>query len=102
MRHSTPHAKAPIAPIALQTVTGSLGMLVRLMPPSAATGNRADRATRDQRAGPRALAPGWLAVAKTGERKTNAAPARVARRRSAGPWAELVVSLLPRRSRGRT
>ena len=46
------HASAPIAPIAMQIAGGSLRILAPSMPPSAATGNRADRAMRAQRAGP--------------------------------------------------
>ena len=49
------------------------------------------RARRVQRTGPRAAASGWLTVGKAGERKASAAPARRARSRSAGPWAELVI-----------
>ena len=79
----------------MQIAGGSLRILAPSMPPSAATGNRADRAMRAQRAGPSTADPGWLAVAKTGERKTSPAPASVARRRSAGPWAELVISPWP-------
>ena len=86
-----PHANAPIAPIATQIVAGSLRILVLSMPPSAATGNRIVRAMLAQRSGPRAAAPGWLAVTKTGERKTRTDPAWAARRMSAGPWAELVI-----------
>jgi hypothetical protein len=90
------HVRAPIAPIARQIVAGSRRTLVPSMPPSAATGSLADRAMPAQRTGPRTEAPGWLAVANTGARKASAAPARLARCRSAGPCAELVIRRLQR------
>ena len=85
------HARALIAPIAVHAVIGRRRTLMPSIPPSAATATLADRAMRVQRAAPRVAAPGWLAVAKTGERKTMEAPARRARRRSTGPCAELVI-----------
>lgn len=88
-------ARAPIAPIAWQARLGRRRTVVPSMPPRAATGSRAERASRAQRTGPRATASGWLRVAKAGERKASEAPARRARNRSASPWAELVVK--PRR-----
>jgi hypothetical protein len=49
-----------------------------------------DRAIAFQRSGPRPGAPGWLLVAKAGERNTRSTLARTARRRSATEWAEPV------------
>ena len=93
------HARALIAPIAVHAVIGRRRTLMPSIPPSAATATVADRAMRVQRAAPRVAAPGWLAVAKTGERKTMEAPARRARRRSTGPCAELVMRPWACRSR---
>ncbi len=70
------------------------------MPPRAAAGSFAVRAQRAQRTGPSAAASGWLAVANAGERKANPAPASRARRRSAGPWAELVTRRRRRKTEG--
>jgi len=69
------------------------------IPPSAATGNAAARASRPHRCGPSAAAPGWLRVAKAGDRNARSTLARAARRRSAAPCAELV-SRVPRRRAG--
>ena len=64
-------------------------------PPSARTG-RPRRwpafASAAERTTPRGRAPGWLAVAQTGDRNARSAPPRRARRSSAGPCAELVTS----------
>jgi hypothetical protein len=86
-----------MAPIPRQTRRDRRRMPAPSMPPSAATGTPASRASRFQRSGPRTVAPGWLAVAKIGERNTRSAPALRARRSSIGPWAELLTS--PRRGR---
>src|ERR1700728_3701987 len=83
-------ARAPIAPIAWQARLGRRRIVAPSMPPRAATGSGAQRASRAQRTGPRAFTSGWLRVGKAGERKTSETPARRARNRSAHPWAELV------------
>ena len=60
------------------------------MPPRAATGSPARPARPAQRQAPSAGSPGWLAVAKAGDKKAMVAPLRRARRRSARECAELV------------
>jgi hypothetical protein len=84
------HARAPIAPIPRQSRRGRRRTDNPSIPPRAATARGDLCARTDQRTGPRDDASGWLAVANTGERKARSAPARAARCRSAGPWAELV------------
>ena len=91
------HASAPMAPTARHSTIGSRRTVAWLVPPSAATGIPAARASRDHRAGPRPVASGWLGVGKAGERKARSAPACRARRSSARVWAELVSQ--PRRVR---
>lgn len=66
-------------------------MLAPSMPPNAATGRLAERARCTQRIAPNDGAPGWLGVAKTGERKITSAPARRARCSSIQSCAELVI-----------
>ena len=80
----------PIAPMPWHKPTGSRRAVAPSIPPRAATGIRAVRANRDQRTGPSAPTSGWLEVGYTGDRKARLAPACLARRRSAGPCAELV------------
>lgn len=92
-----PSASAPIAPAALHSVDGRRRTDPPSIPPSAATGMPASRASRDQRSGPSPAASGWLAVGKQGDRNASAAPARRARTRSPPSWAELVTS--PHRGR---
>ncbi len=90
-------ASAPIAPKARQIRRGSRPTLVPSIPPRAAVGRPARRASDVQRAGPRAAPPGWLRVGNAGERNARWAPARRARRNWAASCAELVTG--PRRGR---
>lgn len=70
-----------------QACGGTRRAVSRVMPPSAAVGLPACLARTAQRQGPRKGAPGWLGVAKRGERKIRSAPRWRARRRPEGPCA---------------
>jgi hypothetical protein len=95
INHRSDYASAEIAAIAWQIRRGNRRMEAPDMPPNAATGTPARRASWAQRNTPSGAASGWLAVANTGDRKTKSAPARRARRASARVCAELVVGQRP-------
>jgi hypothetical protein len=88
--HKQSQVKAPMAPKARQALRGRRRMVALSTPPSAATGEFDERARRIQRITPSDDAPGWLGVAKTGDRKIRSAPACRARRSSTRLCAELV------------
>ncbi len=80
---------APIAPAARHHAGGNRRTDLPSTPPSAPL-PPARRAANAHRSGRNPGAPGWLAVANTGERNTSGTPARRARSRSPSPWAEAV------------
>ena len=89
---------APMAPAPAMN-RGSRVAVRPLTPPSAKTGSRQRRVRAAQRSTPRPAAVGWLAVGKTGDRNTSAAPARSARTNSTKSCADAVAKAAPARGR---
>ncbi len=69
-----------------------------VIPPNAIAGPRAECARPLQRTAPNAMAPGWLGVAKAGDRNTQSTRPRAARTSSARPCADAVRNPAPCRT----
>ncbi len=84
------YTSAPIAPAPWQTSLGRARTRLPSMPPKAATASPPRRASRLQRATPKAAPPGWLSVGNAGDRNARSTPVRAARRSCDRSCAELV------------